>query len=1001
MTPERWQQVKEIFNSAINYRPEERSSFVSRACSGDDELRSEVESLIASHEESGSFIDKPAFEAAASLLTREKIELNSGQMIGSYKVVSFISRGGMGEVYLAEDKRLGRRVALKLLPAGFKSDDDRLRRFEQEARAASALNHPNIITIYEITKAAGSHVIATEFVEGETLRSRLNRGALSLAETLNIATQVADALSAAHKAGIIHRDIKPENIMLRPDGYVKVLDFGLAKLSEQASPVVAAEAPTIQVRTGSGIVIGTAGYMSPEQARGLSVDHRSDIFSLGAVIYEMLARRKPFDGETPSDTMAAILKSEPPPLARVAAGVPSELIRIVNKSLRKDREERYQVVKDLWLDLKALRQDLEFQDKLDRSVATEGDGTAIMPAGEPTATLSGPRHTSSRSAISNISDSISVEIKRHKVGAALTLLAVLLIVGAGSFGIYKWLHKEEPIAHFWDISLNRLTNSGNAIDATISPDGKYIVYVLSDRSRQSLYIRQVSTANDKEIVAPAPVGFFGITLSPDGNDLYYAIKANLDTGTLYRVPVLGGPPVKLMERIDGPVSFSPDGKQFVLIRGNYPNPGESALVIANSDGTGERNLVVKKTPERFTPIFFAGPSWSPDGKLVATSVAMFGGRSKVVSFSVADGTERDLSTETWQFAGRVLWLPDMNGVVVVAGDSPIAAMLWIISYPDGKIRRITNDLNSYRSIALTENGKKLVSIQSQGLVNLWVVPDGDAEKAVRLPTGNVINFFTSTGSNVSLVPDGRIVYVSNEGGSAGIWITNNDGTNRKQLTANNAANVSPVVTPDGRYVVYGLWQDGKRNLWRMNLDGSNPVKLTSGTTDSFPTVSPDSRQVFYTVYEAPNPTLWKVSIDGGTPVRVTDHVATVASVSPDGKFIAYTYPESRDPLAPPNRIAVMPIEGGPITHTFQINASGTVATVIQWAPDNKSLLYSVNSNNVSNIWAQPLDGGAPKQVTNFKDLLITAFSWSHDGKQLVCTRGSLFRDAVLITDMTK
>jgi len=1000
MTPERWQQVKEIFNSAINYRPEERSSFVSRACSGDDELRNEVESLIASHEQSGGFIDKPAFEAAASLLSREKIELNSGQMIGSYEVVSFISRGGMGEVYLAEDKRLGRKVALKLLPASFTTDDDRVRRFEQEARAASALNHPNIITIYEITKAAGSHVIATEFVEGETLRSRLNRSALSLAETLNIATQVADALSAAHKAGIIHRDIKPENIMSRPDGYVKVLDFGLAKLSEQASPIVAAEAPTIQVRTGSGIVIGTAGYMSPEQARGLSVDHRSDIFSLGAVIYEMLARRKPFEGETPSDTMAAILKTEPPPLARVAPGVPAELVRIVNKSLRKDREERYQVVKDLWLDLKALKQDLEFQDKLDRSVSTEGDGTAIMPA-EPTATLSGPRHTSSRSAISNISDSISVEIKRHKVGAALTLLAVLLIVGAGSFGLYKWLHKEEPVAHFWDIQLGRLTNSGNAIDATVSPDGKYIVYVLSDRSRQSLFIRQVSTANDKEIVAPAPVGFFGITFSPDGNDLYYVIKQNLDAGTLYRVPVLGGVPVKLMERLDGPISFSPDGKQFVLIRGNYPNPGESALVIANSDGTGERNLVVKKTPERFTPIFFAGPSWSPDGKLVAASVAMFGGRSKVVSFSLADGTERDLSTELWQFAGRVLWLPDMNGIVVVAGDSPIAAMLWIISYPDGKIRRITNDLNSYRSISLTDDGKKLVSIQSQGLVNLWVVPEGDAEKAIRLPTGNVINFFTSTGSNVSLVPDGRIVYVSNEGGSAGIWITNNDGTNRKQLTANNAANVSPVVTPDGRYVVFGLWQDGKRNLWRMNLDGSNPFKLTSGTTDSFPTVSPDSRRVFYTTYEAPKPTLWKVSIDGGTPVRVTDHVTTVASVSPDGKFIAYTYPESQDPLAPPNRIAVMPIDGGPTTHTFQISASGTVATVIQWAPDNKSILYSVNTSNVSNIWAQPLDGGAPKQVTEFKDLLITAFAWSRDGKQLVCTRGSLLRDAVLITDMTK
>src|SRR5689334_4501571 len=575
MTPERWQQVKEIFNSAITHRPDERSLFISRACSGDEELRSEVESLIASHEQSGSFIDNPAFEAAATLLANEKAELNSGQIIASYEVISFLSRGGMGEVYLAEDKRLGRKVALKLLPASFTTDQDRLRRFEQEARAASALNHPNIITIYEIREAAGSHVIATEFVEGETLRHRLSRAPLALSETLNISMQIADALAAAHKAGIIHRDIKPENIMLRPDGYVKVLDFGLAKLSEQATPAVAAEAPTIQVRTGSGIVIGTAGYMSPEQARGLGVDHRSDIFSLGAVIYEMLARRKPFEGETPSDTLAAILKTEPPPLARVSKGVPAELTRIVTKCLKKDREERYQVVKDLWLDLKALKQELEFQDKLDRSVASDGDGTGVIVPGEPTEALSGSRPTTERSAISNISESISLEIRRHKVGAALLSLIVLLAVGAGGFGVYKWFNRADPMVHFWDIKLSRLTNSGNVIDATISPDGKYIVYVLSDRSRQSLYIRQVSTANDKEIVPPAPVGFFGITFSPDGQDLYYAIKTNLDAGALYRVPALGGVPVKIMERLDGPVGFSPDGKQFALVRGNYPNPGES------------------------------------------------------------------------------------------------------------------------------------------------------------------------------------------------------------------------------------------------------------------------------------------------------------------------------------------------------------------------------------------------------------------------------------------
>ena len=1000
MTPERWQQVKEIFNSAINYRPEERSSFISNACSGDEELRNQVESLIASHEESGSFIDKPAFEAAASLLMREKIELNSGQMIASYEVISFISRGGMGEVYLAEDKRLGRKVALKLLPASFTTDDDRLRRFEQEARAASALNHPNIITIYEITKAAGSHVIATEFVEGETLRNRLNRSALTLAETLNIAMQIADALSAAHKAGIIHRDIKPENIMLRPDGYVKVLDFGLAKLSEQTSPVVAAEAPTIQVRTGSGIVIGTAGYMSPEQARGLSVDHRSDIFSLGAVIYEMLARRKPFEGDTPSDTMAAILKTEPPPLSRVAQGAPSELIRIVNKSLRKDREERYQVVKDLWLDLKALKQDLEFQDKLDRSVSTEGDGTAIMPASEPTATLSGPGHTSSRSAISNISESISLEIKRHKVGAALSVLAVLFIVAAGSFGVYKWLHREAPVARFWDVKLSRLTNSGNAIDATISPDGKYIVYVLSDRSSQSLYIRQVSTANDKLIVPPVRGGYFGMTFSPDGTEIYYVLKVDLDQGTLYRIPTLGGAPVKVLERIDAAISFSPDRKQFVFVRGNYPNLGESALLIANVDGSGERNLVVKKSPEQFAPIFFTGPSWSPDGKLVAASVVTIGGRSRVVGFAVDDGSEKDLTTESWLYTARVQWLPDMSGMLVIAGDTPVDAMIWHISYPDGRVRKVTNDLNAYRAMGLTQDGKQLTTIQVQGLVNLWVVPEGDAAREIRLPTGNVSNFFSLTGSNVSWAPDGRIVYVSNESGNQDIWITNPDGTSRKQLTANRATNVSPVVTADGRYIVFVKWQEGRKNIWRMNLDGSNPVQLTSGLSEGYPALSPDSRWVIYSALDGAKATIWRVSIEGGQAVQVSDHVAITSAVSPDGRSIAFTYPESTDPRATPNRIAIIPFEGGAPQKTLAVPIGGTVLTAIHWwSNDSKAIFYTTTTNNVTNIWSAPLDGGPHKQITQFKDMLITGFAWSHDGKQLACTRGALMRDAILVTDL--
>jgi eukaryotic-like serine/threonine-protein kinase len=995
MTPERWRQVKEIFNSAINYRPEERSVFISEACSGDEDLRSEVESLIASHEKTGSFIDEPAFQVAASLLTDEKSELKPGQTVGSYEVLSFLIRGGMGEVYLAEDKRLGRKVALKLLPSSFTKDDDRLHRFEQEARSASALNHPNIITIYEIREAGASHVIATEFVEGETLRTRLNRSPLTISAALDIAIQVADALSAAHKAGIIHRDIKPENIMLRPDGYVKVLDFGLAKLSEQASPAVAAEAPTIQVRTGSGIVIGTAGYMSPEQARGLGVDSRSDIFSLGAVIYEMVARRKPFEGETPSDTLAAILKTEPPSLSRVLPGVPSELTRIVTKCLKKDREERYQVVKDLWLDLKALKQDLEFQQKVGGETAASANATG----GEPTAMFAEPRPTVERSGISTITESLSMEIKRHKFGAAMVVVLIALVLAAGGFGIYKLVAKRDmDNEHFWNISLAPLTNSGNAIDATISPDGKYIVYVLSERSSQSLWMRQVSAANDKMIIPPAPVGFFGLTFSPDGNDLYYAVKSNMDTGTLYRIPAFGGTRVKLLDSIDAPVSFSPDGKQFVFVRGNHPKPGSSALIIANIDGTNERVLSVKEFPERFAPIFFTGPSWSPDGKTIAASVATVGGASKVIGFNVGDAKEQNLSQQTWSYTARVEWLKDMSGLLVVAGEAAAVAQLWLIEHPSGRARRVTNDLSTYRAIGLTQDGKKFTTVQAEGLVNLWVVPQGDASKASRLPTGNV-SFYAAAGNNLSWTPDGRIVFVSNEGGNPNIWITKPDGSERKQLTTNDAANFSPVVTPDGRYIVFSTWRGDRRNLWRMNLDGSNPVQLTSGLVDSFPSVTPDSRWVVYSGPSGVKPVLWKVSIDGGTPTQISDHVATMGAVSPDGKFIAFTYPESPDMLAPPNRLAVMPFEDQGETKIFTVPSSGTVLTVLRWAPDGKSVLYTNTASNVTNVWSQPVDGGPLKQVTDFKEMLITGFSWSRDGKQLACTRGNLVRDAVLIRDL--
>jgi serine/threonine protein kinase/Flp pilus assembly protein TadD len=403
MTPERWQKAKEIFNSAIHRAPGQRSAFLSEACGKDEALRKEVELLIESHEREGSFIDSPAYEAAADLLAGDQ-ELKPGQTIGQYEILLMLGRGGMGEVYLAHDTKLRRKVALKFLPASFTKDQERLRRFEREARAASALNHPNIVTIYEVGETDGHHFISTELIEGQTLRQQM-RSSIKLGRALDIASQVAGALAAAHAAGIVHRDIKPENVMLRRDGYVKVLDFGLAKQTTQQAATTDPEGPTRSlIQTHPGVVMGTVYYMSPEQARGLEVDARTDIWSLGVLLYELVAGRPPFEGATPTDVIIALAEHDPIPLQHYASAAPAQLERIVRKALAKDREERYQTARDLQLDLKSLKEELEIGAKLkglhraeasseaatfEATVPTVANDTAASAAPRPTSIASG------------------------------------------------------------------------------------------------------------------------------------------------------------------------------------------------------------------------------------------------------------------------------------------------------------------------------------------------------------------------------------------------------------------------------------------------------------------------------------------------------------------------------------------------------------------------------------------------------------------------------------
>jgi serine/threonine protein kinase len=390
MTPERWQEVEEVLQAALDRAPQERDSFLDQACAGDEELKSEAAALIRAHDDAGDFIEQPAIAQDARVMFGELPDINIGRAVGHYRIIERLGAGGMGEVYLAQDARLNRLVALKILPAHFISDDARLRRFQREARAASALNHPNILTIHEVGEAEEIHFIATEFIDGQTIRELIARHDLSLEETLEIAAQVAFALNAAHAAGIVHRDIKPENIMRRADGIVKILDFGIAKLIEPSTQEFSNEAPTIiKAQTETGLVIGTVGYMSPEQARALPVDERTDIWSLGVVLYELVAGRAPFTGATRMDTLVTILEREPPPLSHStqdASPQLEELQRIVNKALRKERSERYQTAASMLADLKSIRRELDFAETplaSSSSIATPVIGPATRPPHAP------------------------------------------------------------------------------------------------------------------------------------------------------------------------------------------------------------------------------------------------------------------------------------------------------------------------------------------------------------------------------------------------------------------------------------------------------------------------------------------------------------------------------------------------------------------------------------------------------------------------------------------
>ena len=1003
MDPERWKRIKEVVQAAVELKAEERPAFLDSECRGDPTLRREVESLIDYQEEASGFLESTAIKDAALLMADAQPSCMEGRTIGHYNLARKIGEGGMGEVYLAHDTSLNRRVAIKFLSGELNTDERARRRLIREARATACLEHANICSVYEASEQDHLTFIVMQYVEGETLAERIARKPLEIEEVLDIAEQVADGLAEAHSHGIIHRDVKPQNVMLTARGQVKVLDFGLAKMG-RSQEVAASELATESLMSGPRVIAGTVPYMSPEQLRAEAIDSRCDIFSLGVVMYEMITGRQPFARGSSAETIAAIQMVEPAPLRTYKAEAPEALQSIVKKSLQKEREERYQTARELVLDLRSLKHRLEFEQELERShppgVGEGGQHLAIAAANEAAdAGLAAVTQPATATAHQG------GEIKRRKMAAAVITGATLLVLFALGLGLYRFAgsNQSQPASATKTIAstlnMTRLTGSAKVQNAAVSPDGKYIVYVVKEGARQSLWLRQVAVTSNVQILAPAEVQYVGETFSPDGNLIYYvAIDSNNPAGALYQVPVLGGAPRRILMGISSPVAFSPDGNRIAFLRSEEQTTGEFNLMVADVDGTNERWLAVRKGYE-YKWFGNGGPGWSPDGKQIAAPGGSETGdfRWFVIVVDVESGVQTEFSSQRFLNTGRICWLADKSGMVVSATTQQSDfKQIWLISYPGGEARQITRDLNDYNlGLSMTADSKLLVTVQNDITDDIWVGPADNPSQARQITSGR-----RDGRRGLAWTPDGRIVYPSYLSGNADIWIMNADGTNQKQLTYSPYRDGGPAVSPDGRYVVFWSNRAGGFSLWRMDIDGGNVKPLTSGQEDFSPQFSPDGRWIVFDSTRPDKGTLWKVSIDGGEPVQLTDKLTWSSSISPDGKLIACYYKHQPDS---PVKILIMPFEGGDPLGVFDMptglgkddtDMEGPVA----WTSDGRAILYLDIQGGTRNLWRQALNSEKPAQLTNYTSNGIRWSSLSNDGRQIALTRETIISDVVLLSD---
>jgi serine/threonine protein kinase/Tol biopolymer transport system component len=876
-----------------------------------------------------------------------------GQVISQYRIVSEIGRGAMGVVYLAEHIVLGRRVAIK-------TTNSNHGRFLREARAASALSHPHIAMIHDYGKTDdGQPYIVMEYIEGKTLADLIREHSLPIPKSLRIIREVAEALAEAHRHGIIHRDIKPSNIAVDDRGIVKVLDFGLAKHIGLEAGEPDDEGNSLDTRTREGVLVGTPMYFSPEQALGVKLDARSDLFSLGLVLYECLTGEPAFVGATPMEICAKVIRDQPVPPSQINSAVSVDIERVTLRTLEKSADQRYQSASELAADLETL----EFSLSSSRSLRLSIDDTQLLRTPET-----------------------GVVNHRRRTKLLALIVGVLLVGSLSAWWFFR--PKQNPPAQVEQV---RLGIGGNVIEAAISLDGKYVAYVNDEGGRQSIWLRQIATGTDLPAVNPANTKYKGLSFFPDGNYLSY-LKTEGDSADLYQVSTFGGASRRLATRVDTPVSFSPEGKQITFVRYSA-DANSTTLIVADANGSNERALATLKEPQLFSRggFYSSGPAWSPDGKTIAVPAYSVTDETyrEIILVNAADGRMNPINEGRWNIIEKLVWLADGSGFLMNAAEANSSLLqIWLVNRQGGAAQRITKDPSHYAGLSATKDSRTVLTIKNERISSVWIHADA-SDSPQQLSSSRYLGTM-----GISWTADSKLVLASDINGPYEIWTMEADGSNRKQVTFTERTNLEPTVSPDGRYIVYASFEGRHPHLWRINTDGTDARQLTNGGDEDLPRFTPDGKWVVYHSIDRTRYSIRKVSIDGGEPITLVSDEATQPDVSPDGTRVACF---ARRAGATAWEIFVVPIEGGPPVATFPLPPTVQPEWPgLHWMPDGTGLTYVSTVQGVSNVWRQALSGGDAKPWTDFKENRIFFFDWSRNDRKLVLVRGNETRDLILV-----